>query len=90
MTKNRLLRHTALALAPLALAVVAAQGVSAAPPPVAAIPTLLNYKQVPQFVNILPNPMPVDTNLDWANPGAVGGITPVPVVAHLHGGNPRI
>jgi spore coat protein A, manganese oxidase len=35
----------------------------------------------------LPNPMPVDTTLDWANPGAVGGITPVPVVAHLHGGD---
>ncbi|MCU0937304.1 MAG: multicopper oxidase domain-containing protein, partial [Gammaproteobacteria bacterium] len=29
----------------------------------------------------------VDITLDWANPGAVGGITPVPVVAHLHGGD---
>jgi spore coat protein A len=37
--------------------------------------------------NPLPNRMPVDVTLDWANPGAVGGITPVPVVAHLHGGD---
>jgi spore coat protein A len=37
--------------------------------------------------NPLPNRMPVDTTLDWANPGAVGGITPVPAVAHLHGGD---
>jgi spore coat protein A len=37
--------------------------------------------------NVLPNRMPVDLTLDWANPGAVGGITPVPVVAHLHGGD---
>ncbi len=35
----------------------------------------------------LPNRMPVDTTLDWANPGAVGGLTPVPAVAHLHGGD---
>lgn len=41
--------------------------------------------------NPLPNRMPVDTTLDWANPGAVGGITPVPAVAHLHGGgNPYL
>lgn len=31
------------------------------------------------------NPMPVDTTLDWANPGSVGGLVPVPTVAHLHG-----
>jgi spore coat protein A len=37
--------------------------------------------------NPLPNRMPVDTTLDWANPGTVGGLTPVPVVAHLHGGD---
>jgi spore coat protein A len=37
--------------------------------------------------NPLPNRMPVDTTLDWANPGAVGGLTPVPAVAHLHGGD---
>jgi spore coat protein A len=37
--------------------------------------------------NPLPNRMPVDTTLDWANPGTVGGVTPVPVVAHLHGGD---
>jgi len=37
--------------------------------------------------NPIPNRMPIDTTLDWANPGAVGGITPVPVVAHLHGGD---
>ena len=35
----------------------------------------------------LPNRMPVDTTLDWANPGAVGGLMPVPAVAHLHGGD---
>ncbi|HET9650957.1 MAG TPA: multicopper oxidase, partial [Usitatibacter sp.] len=37
--------------------------------------------------NPLPNRMPVDTTLDWANPGAIGGLTPVPAVAHLHGGD---
>jgi len=37
--------------------------------------------------NALPNRMPVDTTLDWANPGAIGGLTPVPAVAHLHGGD---
>ncbi|HEX6364233.1 MAG TPA: hypothetical protein VFZ93_14850, partial [Albitalea sp.] len=37
--------------------------------------------------NALPNRMPVDTTLEWANPGAVGGLTPVPAVAHLHGGD---
>ena len=37
--------------------------------------------------NPLPNRMPVDTTLDSANPGVVGGLTPVPVVAHLHGGD---
>jgi spore coat protein A len=35
----------------------------------------------------IPNRMPVDLTLDWAAPGAVGGITPVPLVAHLHGGD---
>lgn len=33
----------------------------------------------------IPNRMPVDTTLDWANPGGLGGLAPVPVVAHLHG-----
>ena len=37
--------------------------------------------------NPLPNRMPVDNTIDWANPGTVGGITPVPTVAHLHGGD---
>jgi len=37
--------------------------------------------------NPLPNRMPVDLTLEWANPGTVGGITPVPTVAHLHGGD---
>jgi spore coat protein A len=31
--------------------------------------------------------LPVDTTLDWANPGAIGGLAPVPLVAHLHGGD---
>jgi spore coat protein A len=39
--------------------------------------------------NPLPNPMPVDTTLDWANPGAYGGVTPVPAATHLHGGDNR-
>ncbi len=43
------LRKGGLVLAPLALAILAAQGVVAAP--------LLNYKTVPQFVNLLPNPL---------------------------------
>jgi spore coat protein A len=29
--------------------------------------------------------LPIDTTLDWANPGAIGGLLPVPLVAHLHG-----
>ncbi|HEX5634227.1 MAG TPA: multicopper oxidase [Gemmatimonadales bacterium] len=40
--------------------------------------------------NPLPNRMPVDTTLDWASPGAVGGLTPVPAVAHLHGGDTAV
>jgi spore coat protein A, manganese oxidase len=35
----------------------------------------------------VPNRLPVDTTLDWPNPGGVGGLAPVPLVAHLHGGN---
>ena len=31
------------------------------------------------------NPMPVDLSLDWANPGALGGLAPVPSSTHLHG-----
>lgn len=37
--------------------------------------------------NPLPNRMPVDTTLDWANPGAYGGVVPVPAATHLHGGD---
>lgn len=37
--------------------------------------------------HFLLNPMPVDYTVDWANPGALGGFTPVPVTTHLHGGN---
>ncbi len=33
----------------------------------------------------LANPTPVDTTLEWANPGSLGGLAPVPLVAHLHG-----
>ncbi len=33
----------------------------------------------------LPNPMPVDTTIEWANPGNLGALAPVPLVAHLHG-----
>lgn len=33
----------------------------------------------------VPNRMPVDTTLEWADPGALGGLTPVPLVTHLHG-----
>lgn len=33
----------------------------------------------------VPNRMPVDTTLEWANPGALGGLAPVPLVTHLHG-----
>lgn len=35
----------------------------------------------------LPHRMPIDTTLDWVNPGAIGGLTPVPVANHLHGGD---
>lgn len=37
--------------------------------------------------NPLQNPMPVDNTIDWANPGGLGGLAPVPVVTHLHGGD---
>jgi len=49
--------------------------------------TYVNNLVDPQTGDALPNRMPVDTTLDWANPGAVGGLTPVPAVAHLHGGD---
>lgn len=35
----------------------------------------------------IPHRMPIDTTLDWANPGAIGGLAPVPVANHLHGGD---
>jgi spore coat protein A len=35
----------------------------------------------------LPHRLPVDTTLDWANPGNLGGRAPVPLVAHRHGGD---
>ncbi len=35
----------------------------------------------------IPHPLPIDTTLDWANPGGLGGLAPVPLVAHLHGGD---
>jgi spore coat protein A len=41
----------------------------------------------PAANTVLPNLFPVDTTLDWANPGAVGGVAPVPAVSHLHGGD---
>jgi spore coat protein A len=49
--------------------------------------TYVNNLVNPVTGDPLPNRMPVDTTLDWANPGAVGGLTPVPAVAHLHGGD---
>lgn len=49
--------------------------------------TYVNNLVDPATGDPLPNRMPVDTTLDWANPGAIGGLTPVPAVAHLHGGD---
>ena len=46
-----------------------------------------NNKLVDGAGRPLPSYLPVDNTLDWANPGAVGGLTPVPLVAHLHGGD---
>ena len=43
-------RAGGLILTPLALAILASTGAMAAP-------GTLNYKQIPQFVNILPNPL---------------------------------
>ena len=53
------------------------------------IPITVSYvnKLTDAAGNPLPNRMPVDTTLDWANPGTLGGVSPVPVVAHLHGGD---
>lgn len=53
------------------------------------VPITVSYvnKLVDAAGNPLPNRMPVDLTLDWANPGTVGGVTPVPTVAHLHGGD---
>ncbi|WP_293994563.1 multicopper oxidase family protein [Sphaerotilus sp.] len=31
--------------------------------------------------------LPLDTTLMWANPGNLGGLAPVPLVAHRHGGD---
>jgi spore coat protein A len=33
----------------------------------------------------VPSRMPIDTTLEWANPGSLGGLAPVPLVTHLHG-----
>ena len=33
----------------------------------------------------IPHALAIDTTLDWANPGGLGGLAPVPLVAHLHG-----
>lgn len=33
----------------------------------------------------LPHLLPIDTTIDWANPGNLGALAPVPLVAHLHG-----
>lgn len=35
----------------------------------------------------LPYRLPLDTTIDWANPGNLGGRAPVPLVAHRHGGD---
>jgi len=35
----------------------------------------------------MPHALAIDTTLDWANPGGLGGLAPVPLVAHLHGGD---
>jgi spore coat protein A, manganese oxidase len=37
--------------------------------------------------NAIPHRLAIDTTLDWANPGGLGGLAPVPLVAHLHGGD---
>ena len=36
------------------------------------------------FINY-PESVPIDTTIDWANPGNAGALAPVPLVAHLHG-----
>lgn len=36
-------------------------------------------------LNGVPQRMPVDTTLDWANPGGLQGLAPVPLTTHLHG-----
>ena len=33
----------------------------------------------------IPHALAIDNTLDWANPGGLGGLAPVPLVAHLHG-----
>ena len=42
-------------------------------------------------LNLGPRPgshrLPLDTTLMWANPGNLGGLAPVPLVAHRHGGD---
>lgn len=46
-----------------------------------------NNRLVDSAGNPLPHALPIDTSLHWANPGGLGGLAPVPLVAHLHGGN---
>ena len=52
------------------------------------IPITVRYvNELMNSAGPLPHRLPVDTTLDWANPGNLGGRAPVPLVAHRHGGD---
>ncbi|MEY4908966.1 MAG: hypothetical protein RL260_2684, partial [Pseudomonadota bacterium] len=69
----------------------------AQPSPVVASPWLQPSKIPPRrdsYVNeigagprTVTHRLPLDTTLMWSNPGNLGGLAPVPLVAHLHGGD---
>ena len=52
------------------------------------VPVTVRYvNELMNSAGPLPHRLPVDTTIDWANPGNLGGRAPVPLVAHRHGGD---
>jgi spore coat protein A, manganese oxidase len=51
------------------------------------VPITVRYQnELMNSAGPLPHRLPVDSTIDWANPGNLGGRAPVPLVAHRHGG----
>ncbi|MEX8495743.1 multicopper oxidase family protein [Sphaerotilus sp.] len=49
--------------------------------------TVRYVNQLDKGLRPLSHRLPLDTTLMWANPGNLGGLAPVPLVAHRHGGD---